>query len=119
MALFCYGQKGNNDTTRIVLQNDSIEYELIVLDPGYSSFLATAKPIEFYSNAYYRLWNNRYVTEWNYRSSDPLRFGDIYSNHIFYEINVDYGIEVNYQLYNYFLFFERKYGVKLIQRAGY
>ena len=105
------------DTLRFegnVGSNDSVEYELIVMDPGYESFMATQKPMEFYSQSYYENWNQRYVLEWNYRYSQSLRYGGIYETYIDYSPHIDYGLELNYKLYYYFRFFEKKYGVKLL-----
>lgn len=110
--------KGDALTAKITEpESDSTEYELIVMDARYDSFLATQPPKEFYSNEYYRNWNIQYVTEWNIRHSSPLRYGDFYQTQIDYSPNIDYGIELNYQLYNYFLFIEKEYGIVLIRRG--
>jgi hypothetical protein len=105
------------DTLRFeenVVADDSVQYELIVIDPGYEFFLATQKHMEFYSQHYYENWNQRYVMEWNYRHSQPLRYGDIYETYIDYSPHIDYGLELNYKLYYYFRFFEKKHGVRLL-----
>ena len=110
------------DTLRFeenVGSNDSVEYELIVMDPGYESFLLMQKSMEFYSQSYYESWNQRYVTEWNYRHSQPLRYGDMYETYIDYSPHIDYGPELNYKLYYYFQFFEKKHGVKLLPERAF
>jgi hypothetical protein len=94
--------------------NDSVEYELIVLDPGYESFLLSQPPKEFYSQPYYEQWNSRYVMEWNNRHSQSLTYGDIYEVYIDYQQNIDYGMELNYRLYYYFRFFEKENRVDLL-----
>ncbi len=110
--------KGNNETAKISAGTiDSTEYELIIMDAPYDSFLATQPSKEFYSNKYYRNWNIQYVTEWNIRHSNPLRYGDFYQTQIDYSPHIDYGIDLNYQLYNYFLFIEKEYGILLIRRG--
>lgn len=96
---------------------DSVEYELIVLDPRYESWLATQPPANFYSQQYYENWNHRYVTEWNHRHNHPLRYGNFYETYIDYDPSVDYGLELNYRLYNYFRFIEHAYGIVLIPRG--
>ena len=106
-----------SDTLRFdstVEDADSIEYELIVLDPGYDLFLASQPSMEFYSQEYYESWNFRYVTEWNYRHMQAHTFGDTYETYIDYRQNIDYGLELNYKLYYYFRFFENEYNVKLL-----
>lgn len=96
------------------LKADSIEYKLIVLDPGFDSWLATRPPMSYYSNDYYRIKNKLYVTEWNYRYGLPLRFGSIYDSRIEYDPAIDYGLELNYRLYYYFLYFEIKNHLSLL-----
>ena len=96
------------------VSEDSVEYELIIIDPGFESFLAMQKSKEFYSQNYYENWNKRYVAEWNYRHSQALTYGDMYETYIDYGPHVDYGLELNYKLYYYFRFFEKKHGVKFL-----
>ena len=98
---------------------DSIEYELIVFDPGFDTFLATQPyPKSYYSNEYYRHWNIQYCIEWNIRHQNPLRYGSFYETDIPYDASVDYGVDFNFQLYQYFQFIEKKYGITLIRRRG-
>jgi len=95
-------------------EEDSVEYELIVMDPGYDTYLAMQPPMEYHSKQYYEHWNYRYVTEWNIRHLDPLRYGDMYEVYIDYRTDIDYGMELNYKLYYYFRFFEEENGVDLL-----
>jgi hypothetical protein len=103
-----------NDTTS---SKDSTEYELIVLDPKFDSWLATQPPANYYSQQYYENWNQRYVTEWNYRHDNPIRYGNFFETRIDYDPNTDYGLELNYKLYYYFRFIEDEYGIVLVQRG--
>ena len=111
-----YGQKKRNlvkvksDTTAV----DSVTYELVVMDPGFETWLATKPQMNYYSKSYYENWNKLYVIEWNYRYSDPLRFGSLYESRIEYDPSVDYGLELNYRLYYFFLYFEAMNHVKLL-----
>ena len=99
----------------VVISNDSLEYQIIIYDIGFRTYLQTiAKPMNFYSQNYFEIKNNFYVTEWNFRASNPIRYGDLYGSRIEYLPQIDYGLEVNYKLYNYFKFFEKKYGVRLL-----
>ncbi|SDW49653.1 hypothetical protein SAMN05444411_101857 [Lutibacter oricola] len=93
------------------IANDSLEYEIIIVDIGFDTYLATiAQPMNFYSQNYYEVKNRFYVTEWNYRARTPSRFNtSIYENEIDYNSHTDYGLEVNYKLFNYFKFVEYKY----------
>jgi len=112
------GQKATNAGQRVeVLDQDSLEYQLIILDAKFETFLAMQPSAEFYSQAYYEGWNRQYVTEWNIRHSNPIRYGGFYQTEINYNPNIDYGLDLNYRLYNYFRFIEKEYGIRLITRG--
>lgn len=98
-----------NDTVRIA--NDSLEYEIIIIDPGFSTFLASiARPENYYSQSYLENKNQFLVIDYNQRVMQPFRYSpDLYEQQINYDPRIDYGYEVNYKLYNYFVFFSRKY----------
>lgn len=102
----------NETAEEVRIANDSLEYEIIIIDIGFDTYLHTiAKPMEFYSQSYYETKNRLYVPEWNYRYRNPSRYNaNLYENEIDYDPNIDYGLEVNYKLYNYFKFVEYKYG---------
>jgi hypothetical protein len=95
----------------VKIANEELEYEIIIIDPGFETYLYTiAKPANFYSQDYYEIKNQRYVVEWNIRARTPMRYNaDIYEMEINYEPHIDYGLDVNYKLYNYFKFVEYKY----------
>lgn len=98
-----------NDTVRIA--NDSLEYEIIIIDPGYSYFLnAIARPEGYHSLAYLESKNLFLVNDYNQRVHQPYRYDpNIYEMEINYNPRIDYGYEVNYKLYNYFVYLSRKY----------
>jgi len=99
----------------VVIANDSLEYEIIIIDPGFTAFLnGIAQPEGFYSQNYLEARNRAWVISWNQRFQNPQQFDErIYENRIDYEPNIDYGYEVNYKLFNYFLFAQRKYKMSL------
>lgn len=99
----------------VVIANDSLEYEIIIIDVGFNAFLnSIAQPMGFYSQNYLENRNRHYVLAWNQRVMNPLRFNpNIYQNIIDYDPTIDYGLEVNYKLFNYFLFAQRKYRMQL------
>lgn len=101
------------DTVRIV--NDSLEYEILIIEPGFNSWLAsTAKPEGYYSQEYMEARNRQYVLEWNQRVMQPLRYNSkLYEAPIDYQPHIDYGYEVNYKLYNYFIYFQLTYKQRL------
>ncbi|MDH7445812.1 DUF6146 family protein [Aquimarina sp. 2201CG14-23] len=105
------------DTLRIA--NDSLEYEIIIIEPGFNGWLATQNPRGYYTEQYLEIRNRQYVVEYNQRVLQPQRFNpNLYLQTINYEPNVHYGYEVNYLLYNYFLFFEQRYRQRFIVTRG-
>ena len=99
-----------DDTVRIA--NDSLEYEIMIIDPGYSYFLnAIARPKGYYSLSYLENKNRFLVSDYNSRVLEPNRFDpSIYEQPIDYDPSINYGYEVNYKLYNYFVYLNREYG---------
>lgn len=95
----------------VKIANEELEYEIIIIDVGFRSYLLSiAQPANFYSLEYYEQRNRVYVNEWNNRHRDPMRYNpNIYQNEINYDPNIRYGLDVNYKLYNYFKFVEYKY----------
>ena len=98
-----------NDTVRIA--NDSLEYEILIIEPGFSYFLnSMARPEGYYSQSYLENKNRFLVTDYNQRVQQPFRYDpNIYAQEINYSPNIDYGYEVNYKLYYYFVFLSRQF----------
>lgn len=96
-------------------KNDEEEYDIIVLDAHYEMYLKSiARPMNFYSESYYKNRNQIYVNEWNLRHSQPFNYDpDFYALRIDYEPTMDYGINLEYKLYNFFEFIKWKYKVDL------
>ncbi|KAF2331761.1 DUF6146 family protein [Flavobacterium ginsenosidimutans] len=108
--------KKGNDTVRI--SNDSLEYEVIIIDNGFNYWLNTrAYPRNYHTLAFLENKNYQYVTEWNIRASQPNRYNpNLYEMTIDYQPQIHYGYEVNYLIYNYMIYFQNTYKQKL---AGY
>jgi|TARA_B110000503_G_scaffold65170_1_gene102467 hypothetical protein len=87
----------------------------MIIDIGFTAYLAsTAKPEGFYSQEYMENRNSIWVASWNSRAQSPNMYTTrIYENIIDYQPQIDYGYEVNYTLFNYFLFAQRKYKINL------
>ncbi|HTG67206.1 MAG TPA: DUF6146 family protein [Flavobacterium sp.] len=107
----------SSDTIKIA--NKDIEYEVIIIDPGFSTWLnSLAYPRGFYDQTYLEAKNRQYVNEWNYRYSQPLQYNhDLYEMSIDYDSNINYGYEVNYLIYNYMVYFQNNYRQKLFGRV--
>lgn len=101
------------DTVRIA--NDKLEYEVIIIDAGFSTWLVTtALPRNYYSQSYLESRNRIWVSEWNSRVLQPMRYSpNLYEMTINYDPNTDYGYEVNYLIYNYMVYFQNRYKQKL------
>lgn len=101
------------DTVRIA--NDSIEYEIIVIEPGFYTFInSIARPRGYYSQPFLESRNIILTINYNQRVINPARFDpQLYQQIIDYRAGIDYGYEVNYLLYNYYIFFQRRFNQKL------
>ena len=105
--------KLESDTIRIA--NKEIEYEVLIIDVGFSSwFNSNAKPRNYYSQSYLESRNRVWVLEWNRRAMLSSQYNpNLYEMTINYETNINYGYEVNYMIYNYLVYFQLKNNQKL------
>lgn len=100
------------DTIRI--ENKELDYEIIIMDTGFESWLVTQRSPDFYTQPTLESKNRFYVMEWNRRVMNPLVYNPhLYMQQIDYDHQIDYGMEVNYLLYMYFQFFQDKYNQRL------
>jgi len=102
-----------NDTIRIA--NEELQYEVIIIDPGFNSWLASmAHPRGYHSQSFLENKNRVYISEWNRRVMQPQRYSpNLYEMTIDYQPHIDYGYEVNYLIYNYLIYFQNTYKQKL------
>ena len=107
-----FGYVGEEEVT---IENEESNYELIIIDVGFNRWLQRiAQPRGYYSQSFLEKRNRILVIEWNNRAMMPTVYDPLlYELQIIYDPNVDYGYEVNYQLYNYFIYFQRKYNERL------
>jgi len=99
------------DTIRIA--NDSLDYEILIFEQGFNTWLITQKPKTYYSVNYLESKNIRFTSEYNRRVFSSPYSQDLYIQEINYEPTIHYGLDVNYILYNYFIFFQEKYNQNL------
>lgn len=102
-----------NDT--VTIANEELEYEIIIIEPGFNFWVqSSARPRGYYGQQFLENRNQIYVIEWNQRVLQPQRFNpNLYELQINYDPNIDYGYEVNYLLYNYFIYFQMTYNQRL------
>lgn len=95
-----------SDTVRIA--NEELEYEVIIIDGGFNSWLnSVAQPRGYYSESFLENRNRIWVAEWNNRYLQPNRFNaNLYPMQINYQNGIKYGYEVNYLIYNYLTYFQ-------------
>lgn len=95
--------------------NDEGKYDIVVFDPDYTTFLASrAEPKSFHSLEYYKQKNRQYAMIWNQRHSMPMQYNpDLYAVNIDLDPNIEYGLDFEYKLYNFFRFIETKYRVRI------
>ena len=100
-----------NDTIRIA--NDELQYEVIIIDAGFNSWLASyGKPRNYNSQNYMEQRNRTWVSQWNQNVSSGTR-RDLFEMTINYDNTTDYGYEVNYLLYNYLTYFQLTNNIQL------
>ena len=98
----------------IKIQNEELEYEVLIIEVGFEAWLVTQRPMGYYTQSTLENKNKFYVSEWNRRANSPLEYGPLlYSQPIDYQYHIDYGMEVNYLLFMYFEFFQKKYKQRL------
>lgn len=120
ILLFFAACSGPKKITRVSINNgdteasDSIEYGLIILDPGFESwFLTQARPMWYHSQSYLESWNRQYVTAWNAKAMTG-RAGRYFETYIDYQAHIDYGLELNYKLFYYFQYVEKKLKIPIL-----
>jgi hypothetical protein len=108
-------EKSHLESDTIRIANKEIEYEVLIIDVGFSSwFNSNAKPRNYYSQSYLESRNRVWVLEWNRRTLLSSQYNpNLYEMTINYEANINYGYEVNYMLYNYLVYFQLKNNQKL------
>ena len=103
----------SQDTVKI--EDEETEFRVVIFDPRFSGWLAAnAKPRGYYSQSFLEERNRLFVIEWNIRAGQPQKYApNLYSITIDYDSRENYGYEVNYLLYNYFIFFQITYNQQL------
>jgi len=106
-------QQVEGDT--ISISSNKTEYEITIIEPGFYTWLqSVARPENYYSQTFLEARNQIWVVSWNQRVLQPQQFSpQLYEMQIDYQTHIDYGYEVNYKLYNYLVYFQRKYRQRL------
>ena len=107
-------QTKSNDT--ITISSDKLEYDIIIIEPGFNTWLnSVAKPEGFYTQSYLENKNNFYIVAWNSQVNQTNHDSqNLYEMQINYQSGIDYGYNLNYKLYNYFIYFQNYYKQNLL-----
>jgi len=99
----------------VKIADEKTEYEITIIEPGFNTWLQSiARPEGYYSQSFLENRNRLLVINWNNRVNQPQRFDpNLYQIKINYSSTIDYGYDVNYKLYNYFIFFQRRFNERL------
>ena len=105
----------STEADSVTIADEESEYEIIIFEPGFNVWLrSVAQPRGYYTQNYLETRNQVLVVAWNNRVLQPQDFDPaLYEWQINYDPRIDYGYEVNYKLYNYFIYFQRKYNQRL------
>ncbi len=107
-------QCSSTQKTSINVSENEDEHELMVLDSGFESWLATQPSIAMYSYSFLRAKNTIFVAEYNNRVNNRQNYSfDLYPQRIEYSSTEEYNKELQYTLYNYFIYFQKKYNQRL------
>jgi hypothetical protein len=96
------------------LEQDSTEYELETFDPKFETWYQLHdSPALYRSQQYYESWNRQYVTVWNYNATDS-RKSWFFEPIIGYDPTIDYGFELNHELFYYFQYVEHVLKIQIM-----
>ncbi len=108
--------KKSNNFSFITHQNGNIrisdgrKLDFTFRDNGFSTWLKKQKPQRHFYESSLEIINLQYVNEWNKRVGNSDFKSLFYTQRIEYQLysKMHYGIEINYYLYMYFKYFEKK-----------
>jgi hypothetical protein len=93
---------------------DSLEYALETFDGKFESWYQLHNsPAMYRSQQYYENWNRQYVSAWNFNAVSG-RKNSFFEPIVGYEFNVDYGIEINHELFYYFQYVEQVLKIQIM-----
>jgi len=117
LTLACATKKGlvevkNNNGGSIA--GDSLEYELETFDGKFETWYQIHNnPSMYRSQQYYENWNRQYVSAWNYNAMGGRR-NSFFEPIVGYDFTVDYGFEINHELFYYFQYVEHVLKIQIM-----
>ena len=121
VVLACSTQKGAikvNSHVADEIAEDSVEYDIETFDSKFETWYQMHKsPALNRSQQYYESWNKRYVTAWNYNAMTG-RHNNFFETIVGYDPTIDYGFELNHELFHYFQYVEHVLNIPIIPGGG-
>ncbi len=112
----CSTAKGTSKASASLVQNnqDSTKYDLVIDDIHFDQWYRLNYSAAYdHANDYYRSKDNFAVTSWNdlYNTG---RYSPVIDCYIYYQPNIDYGIDLNRKLFCYFKYIQETYRIPLL-----
>lgn len=93
---------------------DSLEYSLETFDARFETWYQFQnKPSTYRSQSYYENWNQQYVNAWNHKAMQGRN--KFFEPIVGYDPTVDYGFELNHELFYYFQYVENVLRIQIMQ----
>jgi len=103
-----------NKVAQDTAAQDSVEYDLETFDGKFETWYQLHdSPALYRSQSYYENWNRQYVAAWNANAMDP-RKSWFFDPIIGYDPTVDYGFELNHELFYYFQYVEHVLKIQIM-----
>lgn len=103
---------------KVIHITDNKKLNFTFKDNGYSNWLKKQKSQRYFYQSSLEINNLQYVKEWNKRVNNSSFNSELYTQQINYKLHskVHYGMNVNYQLFMFFNYFEEKHEI-LLERS--
>lgn len=108
----------HEESADVEITTDSTEYGLETFDSRFKTWYQMyGTPANYRSQEYYEAWNSQYVSSWNQKASSG-QAGSFFESIVGYQHNVDYGFELNHELFYYFQYVEHVLKIQVIPGGG-
>lgn len=99
------------------IAEDSVEYGLETFDQRFETWYQLHNsPAMYRSQGYYESWNRQYVSAWNANAMNP-RKSWFFETIVGYDPTVDYGFELNHELFYYFQYVENVLKIEIMPNS--
>ena len=116
----CSTQKGAVKVSHVSeeIAEDSVEYDIETFDAKFDTWYQLHKsPAMYRSQQYYESWNKQYVTSWNINAMTG-KHNNFFEHIVGYNPTIDYGFDLNHELFHYFQYVEHVLKIEIIPGGG-